>query len=133
MSDADPTPDRRIWYRHARTGDRGFLVRRMGADHIRYDRGDPLQTVPFRSDEWTEDTQKRRLHDHEVAQVAHAADRRLCRALGLAREANRDWLDIPEAERIRYVTEGPDAPEGSTRARLFRLITEALRDDSAGT
>lgn len=123
----DPTPDRRIYYRHARTGDRGFLVRRQGTDHIRYDRGDQHQTVPFRPDEWTEDVATRRLHDHEMAQIAYAADRRLCRALGLAREAGKEWIDLPEKERIRYVSEGPRAPKGSLRWRLFQTITEVLK------
>lgn len=131
MIEPDPTPNHRIYYRHATTGDRGYLVKRFGADHIKYDRVGPDQTMPFRPEDWNEETARRAFQEHEVAKVAFAADKELCRALGKVREANRNWLDVPEAERIRFVTSGPLVPPRHLRARLYRAIVEVMKSDGA--
>jgi hypothetical protein len=127
----DPTPDRRIYYTHARTGDRGYLVRRYGTDHIKYDRVGPDQTIPFRPEDWREELGRRAFQEHEVTRVAFAADKELCRALGRVREANRQWLDLSDADRISWVTSGPPVRPHHLRAKLYRAIVEVMKSDGA--
>lgn len=122
----DPTPDRRSYYKNVATGDRGYLVKRHGADHMKYDQPGHDRTIPFKSDDWTIEQQSRQLPAHEVAQVAYAADQRLCRTLGKQREAQVEWLTLQNEERLRWVKEGPKAPATSMRARLWRSIVTAL-------
>lgn len=131
MTDQDPSPDRRVYYTHAQTGDRGYLVKRYGSDHIKYDRVGPDQTIPFRPQDWREDVARRPLQEHEMAQIAYEADRRLCRALGKVREANRQWIDLPDAERIRFVQSGPAVPRADLRMWLYRAIITVLKSHGA--
>lgn len=128
-ANSDPTPDRRVYYKNVATGDRGFMVRRHGADHIRYDRPGSDQTRLFHADEWTLEQQSRRLPAHEIAQVAFAADRRVCRVLGKLQESRKDWIDLDNEERVRWVKEGPKVPANSMRARVWRAIVNAMVDD----
>ena len=112
----DPTPDRRTYYRNVATGDRGYMVRRHGADHIKFDRPGSDQTRLFHTEEWVLEKQSRQMPAHEVAQVAFAADRRLCKLLGLLQEARKEWLDLSNEERVRWVKEGPKVHASSMRS-----------------
>lgn len=124
--DRDPTPDRRTYYKNVATGDRGYMVRRHGADHIKYDRPGSDQTRLFNADEWTLEQQSRQIPAHEIAQVAFAADRRLCRLLGKLQESRREWLDLDNEERVRWVKEGPRVPADSMRSRVWRAVVNAM-------
>lgn len=122
----DPTPDRRTYYRNVSTGDRGYMVKRFGADHMRYDQPGHDRTIPFKTDDWVLEQQSRQLAAHEVAQVAYAADMRLCKTLGKIREAETPWLNLRNEERVRWVKEGPKAPADSMRARVWRAVVNAM-------
>ncbi len=126
QANQDPTPDRRTYYRNVATGDRGYMVRRHGADHIKFDRPGVDQTRLFKSDEWVIEQQTRQLPAHEIAQVAFAADRRLCKLLGKLSESRLTWLDLDNDERVRWVKEGPKVPATSMRARVWRSIVNAM-------
>ncbi len=126
----DPAPDRRVYYRNNATADRGYMVKRYGADHIKLDRGPGTdETKLFRSDEWTQEARSKRFAAHEVAQIAYVADCRLWRSLGNAKESKREWISLPEEERIRFLSEGPKVSADHRRARLWRAIVGALTDD----
>lgn len=122
----DPTPDRRVYYRNVSTGDRGYMVKRHGADHIRFDRPGSDQTRLFKADEWTLEAQSRQLPAHEVAQVAFQADRQLCKVLGKLQESRKGWIDLDNEERVRWVKEGPKVPADSMRARVWRAVVTAM-------
>lgn len=124
--DKDPTPDRRTYYRNVATGDRGYMVRRHGADHIRFDRPGSDQTRLFKAEEWTLEQQSRRLPAHEIAQVAFVADRQVCKLLGKLAESRLQWLDLDNDERVRWVKEGPRVPADSMRSRVWRSIVNAM-------
>lgn len=126
QADRDPTPDRRTYYRNVATGDRGYMVQRHGADHIRFDRPGSDMTRLFKTDEWVLEKQSRQIPAHEVAQVAFAADRRLCRLLGKLQESRKDWIDLSDTERVRWVKEGPRVPADSMRAQVWRAIVNAM-------
>lgn len=122
----DPTPDRRVYYKSVATGDRGYMVRRHGADHIKLDRAGVDQTRLFHAEEWTLEAQSRQLPAHEVAQVAFAADRRLCKVLGKLQESRKEWIDLSNEERVRWVKEGPRVPADSMRAQVWRAVVNAM-------
>lgn len=125
----DPTPDRRVYYRNNTSGDRGWMVKRYGADHVKMDRGPGSdETRPFRHEEWTLEETKRGMNAHEIAQVAFEADKRLCRALGLFKASKVDWLNLHDAERLRWVGKGPEAGSDPRRKRLWVAIVKALTD-----
>lgn len=125
--DKDPTPDRRIYYRNNATGDRGYLVQRHGADHMKFDRGinGADETRLFKPEDWTLEENRPGMNAHEIAQVAFEADRRYCKSKGL-REARVEWLNLTDDERIRWVKEGPKAQD--VRRRLWAAIVKVLAD-----
>lgn len=129
MSLTDPAPDKRVYFRNNATGDRGYMVERYGATHIRYDRPNVDQTVPFDPTKWTEEARaERRWNAHEVAQVSFAADRRLCLALGRHKESRIEWQSLPEEERLRWLKEGPKVPMGHVRQKLWIAIVGVFAD-----
>ena len=74
MSDWDPTPDQRTYYRSAEDGQRAYLVKRNGKDMVRLDR--PMEEILRPLDgSWRPDTQTYPFTAHQVAEVAFAADR----------------------------------------------------------
>lgn len=129
MNTIDPVPEKRVYFRNNATGDRGYMVERYGATHIRYDRVGVDQTVPFDPLKWTEEARaERRWNAHEVAQVAFAADRRLCLAMGLHKTSRVEWHTMTEDERIRWLKEGPKVPAGHPRSKLWVAIVGVFAD-----
>lgn len=126
QANQDPTPDRRTYYRNVATGERGYMVRRHGADHIKWDQPGHDRTQLFKQDDWILEQQSRQLPAHEVAQVAFAADVRLCKLLGKMTESRKTWLDLDNEERVRWVKEGPRVPADSMRARVWRAVVNAM-------
>ena len=123
----DPAPDRRTYFRNIATGDRGYLVERHGATHVKYDRPNVDQTVLYHADKWTQElATERRFNAHEVAKVAFAADRQLCVSLGLHKTSKVEWHSLPEDERIRWVKEGPKVSPGHLRQRLWVAVVGAV-------
>lgn len=114
----------RTAYRHRVSGDKGYLVSREGRDFILLDRpGDPLER-PFRPDEWIAEAEHRPITPMQLTAITYAADRELCRALGLHALARREWLSVPERERIAFMQDGP--PKGP-RHDLWLVIRAQLK------
>lgn len=121
----DPEPHARVYYRHARTGDLGYLVRREGQDHIRMDRPMDDSTRTFRAGEWLPEHDRRPLTVAQLAQVAFAADLQLCRWMGMHEESKKEWVNLREEERIEWMQH---APKGEViRRRLYAGVMAALK------
>ena len=123
--DFEPLATERVWYRHAETGDRGYAVRRDGRDAIRKDR--PAQDdYTFNIGDWKlEVDDKPRFSAVQIAMVQFEADKKLCWALGSPDLAKREWLDLTEKARLKWMKDGPaKSPE---RAKLFAAVAEAMR------
>lgn len=127
MERSDPLPHEREYYRHATTGDLGYIVRRDGKDCIKMDRGSaPEEIRDFVAGAWVRENQVYPMNRQQLVQVAYEADRKLCFYLGLHKEAKREWRSMKEEERIKWVEKGPRA--SSLRNHLFAAIMEALKD-----
>lgn len=119
----EPKPHERVWYTHATTGDRGYAVRREGRDLVRRDRPG--------IDDVSDPRDWKRIVDEtptfsaiQIAQICFEADKKLCWALGQPDLAKREWLDLSEAARIKWLNEGPRT---SKRAALYAVIRDHLR------
>jgi hypothetical protein len=125
--DTDPAPGARVYYRHTLTGDRGFHVMRGGKPHVRYDNPMMDRTVPFNPRDWQPETaaESQPLTIAALGRVAFEADRALCLALGLHRESRKEWLQMPESERVDFMMKGP-ASAHPDRAKLFSLVMHGL-------
>lgn len=127
--DHDPEPRDRVWYEHRQTGDRGWMVRRDGKDWIRLDRGPRVERLqPVNPAAWRQVNDYRPMTEHQLAQVAFEADRKLCFFLGQHERSRKEWESLSDKARIRYVKEGPG---GDHRQVLYDAImgaTEYMRD-----
>lgn len=115
---------KRVYYRHVQTGDRGYMVKVNGIDHIQLDRANQEIIRPFKAQEWSVDRDYRPLTKFHVAQIAYEADKRLCFYLGLHMQASKEWIDLTEDKRIKLLNEGPVDPP--IRALLWEAITSEL-------
>lgn len=122
----DPFPADREWFRNRQTGDRGYLVRRSGKTVIRLDR--PAQELIFaKSDDWIADEYGSLLLESQAAAVAFAADREVCRAVGLHIESRRGWHDLSDQERIKFLTDGPPRKGHALRGVVYDAIRVAMK------
>lgn len=125
----DPPLNKRVYYRHLETGDRGYLVERDGLPAIRWDR--IADDTTHQLDRWKKEEDATPLFsEHNVAMIAFAADKEVCRALGQVDIANRKWIDLSEAQRRDWMKDGPKAKLGPRR-EVFEAIKKALRGDVA--
>lgn len=124
LPDWDPkSDDAKSWYRHATTGERGFLVRRDGKSYVKLDR--PNQEILRRLDEsQIEEDATRPLMPIHVAKVCFDADKALCMALGLMDKARADWDKLTDLQRQAWITVGPKKP--AQRASLYATLKEHL-------
>lgn len=122
----DPEPRERVYYRNTMTGDRGYLVRRGGRDVIRLDRPNEEIIHTLSPAQWRVDKEHRPLTDMQLAQVAYAADERLCFFLGEHDPSRKDWIDLSDKERIRWMRKGAP-PDPRVRQVLWHKIMETLR------
>ena len=120
----DPAPDDRIYYRHVREGQRGFMVERDGKQLIKLDRPNEEILRPFREHEWMLDREARPLNKHQIGKVSFEADKALCEALGEYDGSKRDWLSLTDEKRIRWIERGP--PPGP-RKELYNAICKVTR------
>lgn len=122
----DPPINERTFYRSTANGDRGWMVRREGRDCIKLDR--PMQDIyrPFKESEWSKEKQHHPMAPMAKAQIAFAADKELCKAIGLFTGSRTTWLDLTDEKRVEWMTKGPERPE--LRIKLFAMIMECLRD-----
>lgn len=121
--DWDPAPDERVYYRSSEDNQRAYLVRRDGKDMLRLDR--PMEEIlrPM-NQSWKSDNQVHAVNAQQLAQVAFAADRQLCRVLGRHNEATLEWLSLKEPARIKWMKKGPCT--GDIREDLFDAIMGTL-------
>lgn len=135
VTDVDPRPEDRIWYRHCKDGQRGYLVTRGGHKHIKLDR--PAQhdafseiVQPFFEGQWIPERENRPLTRMAIAKVAFVADRQLCAALGLHQKARREWETQPEEIRIGWMgghaNPPPELRKDKERLGLYTLIMKNL-------
>lgn len=121
----DPPQGERMYYRSTTTGDRAYLVRREGKDHIRLDR--PMEEIikPFRPNDWVREETHAPLARAHIVQVAFEADKRLCPFLGLHTEARKEWLSLTDGDRIQWLHDGPKTTNVARR-NLWKHIMKAL-------
>ena len=126
----DPKPTERIWFSHARTGDRAYLVKRQDKEMVKLDRpgtGQPEEMLlrPLDSS-WKEDLEHRPINMSQLARVAYAADQELCKAIG-ERTYLKDWLSLRDEEMHRWMSGiGPGKPPA--RAELYKSIWGTLKE-----
>lgn len=128
-SDYDPPAHERVHYRHHLSGDLGYLVRRDGKDCIKYDRPGHDMVIPFTAknvNEWVPCVMTVKLTPLQRAMIAYSADKQFCHFIGAQGAARRDWMNMSESERIRYMTDGPVGPSQEERRFLFDAILETL-------
>lgn len=127
----DPAPHERKYMRHKSTNDRGWCVRREGRDMVRYDRPAVDQVSPL--GDW--DPEPAALPKYsavQIAQVCFEADKKLCWALGHVDLAKRDWADLAEKMRVKWITDGPLArsPAYAERMGLYKAIRAHLEQNA---
>lgn len=125
----EPTPSERQWYRSASTSDRGWLVRRDGMSFIRLDRPSQELLRPFRDHDWIAEVEHRPLTPHQVSEVCFAADRALCKVLGMHDLARKEWMTLTDRERIDFTANGPGGEPRRRSAYLaLRVKLEEIRE-----
>ena len=120
--------ERRFYYHHI-DGQLGELVNIDGVAHIRLNRGSEEIDVPFQEGKWRPASETRKLNKHHAAEVSFAADRVLCKALGLHTEIGakeRDWMMLGNEERLAWATHGPKGTKSDLRMKLFKDIQATL-------
>lgn len=125
----DPKPSERQYYRHRQTSDRGWLVRREGRPAIRYDRGPDLDMHVFNVGDWEPEREALPLlGPSQVSQICFEADKKLCWALGHHDLAKRDWLELTDKQRSKWMLEGPlkASPAYAQRAGLYAAMRAQL-------
>jgi hypothetical protein len=125
---ADPAPEDRVWYRHAREGNRGYMVERDGKKYIHLDRPNEVIEQPFRESDWQVDRETRPLNKHQVGRIAYEADSVAREALG-EYEPRKEWLSLTDAQRLAWMAGGP--PPGP-RKELFDMVMRWSRKYTVG-
>jgi hypothetical protein len=121
----DPPKNEREYFRHADTGDLGYLVRREGKHYIRYDRGPDVEYVrPYNENDWVSEEDHREFSDAQIVLIAFEADKQLCRLLGMHDKTRRDWPSLTAVQRHKWIEEGPR--NNHYRVALYRAIKEAM-------
>lgn len=123
--DWDPPEHERQYFRSAQTGDRGWMVRRGGKDTIKLDRKAEVIERTFFPGDWVEESPD--VPDFtaiQIAQVTFEADKALCRQMGDAKKAKREWLNLSDDQRIQWMNEGPVEPR---RKKLYAAVKKALQ------
>lgn len=126
----DPEPWRRIYVRHTRTADLGYMVRRDGKDLVRLDRTNQEVLQEYDERVWTPERAYRPVSHVQVVQVAFAADQLLLKSLGEHDKARKGWHELSEKQRKAWLEVGPKDPP--KRAELYKVIVECLEGSHAG-
>jgi len=125
----DPPPNKRKYYLHLETGDRGYLVTRDGKLAIKWDRAMARDTT-HELGKWKKMVDEVPLFSmHQIAMVAFVADKEVCRALGQVDIAQRQWIDLSDKQRRDWMLDGPKAKTGPRRA-VYSAIVKAMGDKS---
>lgn len=122
--DYDPPAQAREWFRHVQDGQLGWKVIRAGKTMIKLDRvAQPIE-MNYRETDWIAETEHRPLTRWQIAKVAFEADKALCIALGDVAGSKRQWLDLRDEARQRWIEKGPvgSTPEARVRQGLFASV-----------
>jgi hypothetical protein len=125
----DPNEQDRQYYRNARTGNLGWLVRRDGHDMIRLDRPQEEILFPFSAGEWELEDRPRALGPGVAARIAFEAYKALCHVTGKPNRAKMEWHTMSEQARIDFTKKGPKNPT-ELESRLWLAITKTLAEFS---
>lgn len=108
LSTLEPEPHERLYYRHHRSGDLGWLVHdKDGNPAIKLDRPGVQNVHPFKDDEWVPLKEYTPYSRAQVVIVAFEADRHLCRLLGRHDLAKREWRGLSQEQRRAWIETGP--------------------------
>jgi hypothetical protein len=118
----------RVYYRHFRDGNRGYLVERDGQQCIKLDRPNEDIVRPFKDAEWLPERENRPCTKAQITKVAFEADKALCGALGMFVEAKREWLNMKEPKRIAWMAGAASPPSElrGLRKELYQRIMALL-------
>ena len=122
----DPAPAEREYFREESSGQLGWKVIREGKEMVRLDRADE-EIIRRLNHSWIPERESRPLTKAQVAQVAFEADKKLCFFMGQPEQARKDWNNMHEAEKRRWMTTGP-ATKVTARVSLYMFIQESLKD-----
>ncbi len=123
VTDYDPAPEDREWYRHI-NGQEGWLLIQGGKKKIQWNRPNETVIVPF-SAEWEAEPRHRDFTLQQVTQVAFTADRDLCRLMGDHERYRQKWEDMPESQQGDWRLNGPQNPR--LRQELYQAIMGVMR------
>ncbi len=117
--------DSKRFVRNRATGELGYVIERDGDTFVRLERSGPVVEQPYSESAWMDEKVRAPLNRQQVGKLMHDFDRLLCKALGKAHEAKREWIELREEEREEWMSYGP--PEG-IRSEVFEAVADALAD-----
>lgn len=123
LLDIDPPEHNRQYVRDAATGDRGYFVFRGGRKMVKLDRASQAIERVYNEREWLPDNAPVGLSNTQIAQVAFEADKKLCLHLRMPVKSRREWVNMKDEQRIKWIELGPSHPE---RKKLYDAIKAAL-------
>lgn len=122
--DWDPKDGERCWMSHSLTGEKGWIVKRNGRIHVRFNHGDWETTRAYNATQWIADKQHRHFNRQQIVKVAFEADRELCMLLGERKLAMRTWNKLTDAQRRSWMDKGPKRLK--VREELYKMIVNHL-------
>jgi hypothetical protein len=115
----------KTYYRNNQTGQRAYVVMHNGQQMLMLDLPHGvLQRLDTSA--WTLALESRPLTPADVARVAFAADRQLCRLLAIYQHV-KDFKDLTGQQVVAFATLGPGKTAHPARIALWRAITDAMR------
>lgn len=130
---AEPEPGETM-YRHVESGELGF--HKEGSDRIRvvFDDGRQLYRT-YMPQQWVDQDDKRMrpVNKAQVAQVCFAADRELCKVIGLGEIARAPGWDLMrDTDRARWIDKGPRGTDIRRFRRKLYLAMRVVLDELEG-
>ena len=124
--DWDPLDHDRCWVTHVQSGEKGWIVRRVGRVCVKLNRPSCDSTRPYRAVDWKPDLAHRPLSKIQIARIAFEADRQLLHEIGERVKSRRSWNALNEKQRSAWMDKGPARPK--LRAELYERVTSLLKD-----
>lgn len=116
---------KRQMYRSVWDGELGEKVVKEGKEYIRLNR--PAQELlrPYNPNDWKIEADEYPLTPNQVGAICWAADKALCKALGLHAEARKEFINLRDEDRLAWSEHGPSSKqveEHPARGALFDTI-----------